>query len=304
MKNIAQELQSQLPDILLNEPLSKHCTFKIGGPADYFYELKNKDELLPLLQLCHTLHIPTFIFGSGSNILFNDKGFRGLVIKISTKNIQITETHITADAGAMVSVLLEESLKANLTGLEPWIGLPGTVGAAVYGNAGCNGLEVKDCLIKADILNPLTGEIHEASPAYFHFSYRHSKLKEKHEIILSATFRVAPRAISKEKQDAMIMKIRKERFAKQPSGVCTTGSFFKNPLPDQPAGLLIEQAGLKGKTIGDAQISLKHGNFFINKNKATAKDILALAALAKEEVYKNSGLTLVEEVQIVPEKPL
>lgn len=304
MTNIAQELQAQLPDVLLNEPLSKHCTFKIGGPADFFYPVKHTDEVKPLIQFCHAYKIPFFIFGAGSNILFDDKGYRGLVIKIATKDMKISENQIIADAGVMISQLLDESIKAELTGLEPWIGLPGTVGAAVYGNAGCNGLETKDILTEALLLNPLTGEIKEVNNHYFHFSYRHSRLKESQEVVLNATFKVEPRTFPKEYQDKMIAEIRQERFKKQPFGVCTTGSFFKNPFPDQPAGLLIEQAGLKGKCIGDAQISEKHGNFFINKNKATAKDILALAALAKDEVYKNSGLLLTEEVQIIPEKPL
>lgn len=301
MKNMREELKSQLPKIKFDEALGLYSTFQIGGPADFFYNLENQEELHSLVNFCHAKHIPYFIFGGGSNVLFDDKGFRGLVIRIATKNIKVKGTKITADAGVLVSKLLQESIKHDLTGLEPWIGLPGTVGGAVRGNAGCNGLETKDILTHAEIFNPLTGEIKEAKSEYFHFAYRYSKIKRTHEIVLNATFQLKPRKISKEEQKEMIDNFRLARGTKQPFGK-TTGSFFKNPSTQKPAGWLIEEAGLKGKTIGKAQVSEKHGNFFLNLGGATSKDMLKLVNLVKREVKAKFGIELEEEVQIITEK--
>lgn len=298
-----KELETQLPDIKFNEPLRKYCTFQIGGPADYFYQLKDMEALPSIVQFCRANKIPLFIFGAGSNILFNDKGFRGFVIKIEANKIEfdMKNNRVKADAGVLVSKLINESVKKGLSGFEKWIGLPGTIGGAVRGNAGCNGLETKDILVFATLMDQKTGITHEASIKYFHFDYRYSKIKITKEIVLNATFQLKPRRISEEKQKEIMDKIRRERAQKQPYGL-TTGSFFKNPLPHRPAGMLIEEAGLKGKMIGNAQISEKHANFFLNKGGATAKDIIDLMKLAKKTVKSKFGLILEEEVQIVPEK--
>lgn len=303
MTKYKKELQEQLPDMKFNEPLAKYCTFQIGGPADYFYQLKNMEILPFIVQFCHTNKIPLFIFGSGSNILFDDKGFRGLVVKIEANKISfdLKKKRVTADAGVLISKLINESINKGFSGLEKWIGLPGTVGGAVRGNAGCNGLEAKDFLVYATLMDQTTGDVHEANTKYFHFEYRHSKVKETQEIVLNATFQLKTRKVSEEDQKEMMNKLRQTRAQKQPFGL-TTGSFFKNPSPDKPAGMLIEEAGLKGKMVGKAQISDKHANFFLNKGGATAKDIIDLMKLAKKTVKSKFGITLEEEVQIVPEK--
>ena len=289
------------PGIQTNEPLARYCTFQIGGPADYFYILKEIDQLPALIEAAKSANIPYFIFGTGSNLLFSDAGFRGLVIKIEAQNYSITDTEITADAGVLISKLLAETIEKGLSGLEQWVGLPGTVGAAVRGNAGCNGLEVKDILLEATLLNPETSQIHTEKSEYFHFQYRESRLKNSSEIVLQAKFAIKPCQVSPEEQIHQINEIRKVRLSRQPSG-CSTGSFFKNPRPDQPAGLLIEQAGLKGFQIGGAQISEKHGNFFLNKNQASAKDVLALAEHTKAIIKQKFAIDLQTEVQIVPEE--
>lgn len=294
-------LKNQLPEILFDEPLGKYSTFQIGGPADFFYKLKSSDELSSIIDFCNGYHIPHFIFGAGSNILFDDKGFRGLVIKIETKNIFIKGTTITADSGVLISKLLNESIKNGLSGMEKWIGLPGTVGGAVRGNAGCNGLETSEILTHATILNPLTGRIHEANNKYFHFRYRFSKIKKTNEIVLDATFKLTKREFSPEEQQEIMRELNQARFKKQPFGL-TTGSFFKNPSTKKSAGMLIEKAGLKGKTIGGAQISAKHANFFLNIGGATAKDIIKLARLVKRTVKRKFSIELEEEVQIVGSK--
>ena len=301
MTKLKKECQKYLPGVLFEESLEKYSTFRIGGKADFFYKLKSNKEFPSIIKFCINENLPFFIFGAGSNILFSDKGFRGLVIKIETEKLEFTGTNIKADAGVLVSKLIKESVAKGLSGLEKWVGLPGTVGGAVRGNAGCNGLETRDILIGATILDPKTGSIQQAKNAYFHYDYRYSKLKRTGEIVLDATFKLEKRKFSAQKQKQIMDEIRKFRQEKQPFG-STTGSFFKNPSPDTPAGMLIDQAGLKGKTIGKAKISEKHANFFLNNGGASYKDILKLAKLAKRQVKAKFGVILEEEVQILSEK--
>ncbi|MEK7547709.1 MAG: UDP-N-acetylmuramate dehydrogenase [Patescibacteria group bacterium] len=316
IKTPKEEFKKHFPETLFDEPLKKYSTFQIGGQADFFYRLKDNKKLSKLLEFCGKHHVKTFILGGGSNVLFDDKGFRGIVIKIATNAIKINRhvakrsvlaikkfceakhnITITADGGVNISKLVRESLKHNFTGLENLSGLPGTVGGAVRGNAGCNGLEIKDILISATILNPKTGKIKTVKPQYFHFAYRTSKLKKTNEIVLSATFRVNK---SKAQKD-IIQNLYKKRISTQPFGL-SAGSFFKNPSQGYPAGMLIDKTGLKGKQIGKAKISEKHANFFLNLGGATSKDMIKLARLAHQEVKKRFNITLKEEVQIVTEK--
>lgn len=281
------------------EPLKKHCSFGVGGPADYYCEAKNIKELTDLIKFSKKARIPYLIIGAGTNILFDDKGFRGIVIKMNLKNIKIQNSKIIADAGASISALIQESLKNNLQGLEKWAGLPGTVGGAVAGNAGCNGLEIKDILVKAKLLNPLTGKIKEVNNKYFKFKYRESILKKSGEILISAAFELK-KAKSIENFKKILKEILSSRLKKQPFGP-SAGSFFKNPSAQKPAGFLIEKAGLKGKKIGNAQISEKHANFIINLGNASSKDILSLARLIQKTVKKAFKITLKPEVQILNE---
>jgi UDP-N-acetylmuramate dehydrogenase len=298
MKN--NELTKNFPKIKVDEDLKKHCTFMIGGPADYFYECRDSDELPKIIKAAKILKIPFFIFGAGSNILFDDKGFRGLIIKMESKKIEVKEDFIKADAGVMISQLIKESLKNRLSGLEKWAGLPGTVGGAVRGNAGCNGLETNDILVRATVFNPESEEIKEIKVKDLNYSYRKSSLKETEEIVLNATFKLKEAEISEEEQENLMKEVNKKRLGKQPFGK-TTGSFFKNPSPENPAGMLIEKAELKGKTIGKAQISEKHANFFLNLGGASSCDIIKLAKLAKSQVEAEFGILLEEEVQILSE---
>lgn len=300
MNNLIDKLKKEFPAIRINEPLKSHCTFHIGGPADLFYKAKNTEEITKLIKIAKSHSIPCFIFGGGSNLLFDDKGFRGLVIKIETQNIEINNGEITADSGVLISKLINESISHKLSGLEKWFSLPGTVGGAVRGNAGCNGLETKDIFVKAKILNPKTGKIKEVDKNYLKFSYRYSAIKDTDEIILLATFKLKNKPIPKEKLKEITQKIQSERLKKQPVGL-SGGSFFKNPSQLNSAGLLIEKAGLKGKTIGKAQISEKHANFLINLGGATAKDVKKLAKLIKRKIKKKFNTDLEEEVQVLSE---
>lgn len=298
-----KEFTGNFPKIIFNEKLSKYSTFQIGGPADFFYKIKNNSEITNIINFCKNKKIPYFILGGGSNILFDDKGFRGMVIKIETNNVEIKNNKIIADAGVLISRLLNESIKNNLSGLEKWIGLPGTVGGAVRGNAGCNGLETKDVLASAAILETKTGKTKNVANKYFKFGYRYSRLKDTNEILLNAVFQLKKRRFSREEQKKMMNEIQKTRLGKQPFGR-TAGSFFKNPSKNHPAGKLIEDAGLKGKIIGKAQIPKKHANFFVNLGNASSRDIIELAKLVKHEVKAKFGIELKEEVQIISETGL
>ncbi len=304
MEDAKEAYKKLIPEIKFDEPLKNHSTFRIGGPADLFYELKKSEDLPKIIEFCTKENLPTIILGGGSNVLFDDKGFRGIVIKIATENIEFNreKNTVKADAGVPISKLIKASMEEGFSGLEKWIGLPGTVGGAVRGNAGCNGLETKDILISTKVIDLTDLKTKELKNEEMKFAYRTSKIKENENmIVLNATFQLKNKKIQPEEQKRLMMEAAKTRGEKQPYGL-TAGSFFKNPSPEMPAGRLIEEVGLKGETIGGAMISEKHGNFFINKNNATAKDILKLASLAKRQVKAKFGVGLKEEVQIFAEK--
>ncbi|MBT4917095.1 UDP-N-acetylmuramate dehydrogenase [Candidatus Peregrinibacteria bacterium] len=300
MNNAQKEFKDKFPSGLVDEPLSRYCTFLVGGPADMLYRAQNTTDIPELISFAKAQEIPYLIIGGGSNLLFDDKGFRGLVIKIECRRINIDGDEITADSGVTVAELLNFSIRNGLSGLEKWIGLPGTVGGAVRGNAGCNGLETKEVIVKATILSSETGETREVDNEYFEYDYRTSLLKETGEIVLNATFKLANTSISKEEQLKVMQEIKQFRQQAQPYG-SSSGSFFKNPSLEQPAGMLIDQAGLKGKTVNKTQISEKHGNFLLNLGGATSEDIKELANLAKQEVKAKFDIELEEEVQILDE---
>jgi UDP-N-acetylmuramate dehydrogenase len=283
-----------------DEPLSNHCTFRIGGTADFFCAVKSTDELLEYIEDAKAQKLPYFVFGGGSNILFSDKGFRGLVIKIETKKLTADDDKVTADAGVTIPELLKFASEHELNGLEKWIGLPGTIGGAVRGNAGCNGLETADILEKCRVLDPKTECIKVLKTKDLNYAYRESCLKHSDQIVLQATFKLKPGEISPEHRAEVLDQIKQRRYDTQPPGF-SSGSFFKNPSSEKPAGMLIDQAGLKGTQIGKAKISEKHGNFIQNLGGATSSDILALAKLIKKEVKDKFNINLEEEVQILDE---
>lgn len=283
-----------------NEPLANYCTFQIGGPADFFVRVDSTEKLIQAIEWAKAKNTPYILFGGGSNILFDDKGFRGLVIKNEAKSISINDDEITADSGVMVSQLIKFALEHGLSGIEKWSGLPGTVGGAVRGNAGCNGLETVEILKETTILDPSTGEKIILKNEDLKYSYRESILKESDKIVLSATFKLQKAELPQDEQKKIMQEINMWRLQKQPIGR-SSGSFFKNPTPDKPAGMLIDQAGLKGKKVGNAQISEKHGNFFLNLGGATAAEMIELAISAKQAVKAKFNTDLHEEVQIFDE---
>ncbi|MDX9970444.1 MAG: UDP-N-acetylmuramate dehydrogenase [Candidatus Gracilibacteria bacterium] len=298
MAQVSDQFLKSFPKGKLNESISRYTTFRLGGFASYFYNLEDESHLPSLISFAKEHELPYFILSGGSNLLFPDEGFNGLVIRMDNQYMEIFGTDILASSGTLISKLVNFSVDNNLQGLEKWASLPGTVGGAVRGNAGCHGLETKDILKEAKVLNPDTLEIETIPLEQMDFSYRHSVLKTNKKIVLSAVFALSPLSISKEEQKSQLDEAINFRLQKQPFGF-SAGSFFKNPSPERPAGMLIEQSGLKGHQIGGAKVSEKHANFLINTGSATSKDMLDLISLIKSTVKEKFDIDLVEEVQII-----
>ncbi|MFA5855333.1 MAG: UDP-N-acetylmuramate dehydrogenase [Candidatus Gracilibacteria bacterium] len=284
-------------NLLENHLLAPYTSLQIGGPADYYLEAKNTDELLEGLAWAGERKMEVFVFGGGTNLIFDDNGFRGLVIRVKSDGVEVKGETVTADAGVSMARLVAVAAEHELTGIEAWNGLPGTVGGAVRGNAGCFGVEVKDVLKEATVYVPEQG-VARMSAAEMKFGYRSSLIKLHPEmVILQAVFvlRKGQAAEIKVKMN----EIARARIQKQPAGM-SSGSFFKNPAPpERSAGKLIEECGLKGFKIGKAQVSPMHGNFLINTGGATAEEMVRLAEAVKKTVAEKTGVELVEEVLIV-----
>jgi len=299
MKEIYQRIVAKFPLTKQNEPLARYSSFLIGGNADLFFTAESERDLRQIIEFTEENKVKYAILGGGTNVLFMDEGFRGLVIHLKLEDFSVNGIEITVGAGVKIAKLIKEVEKNDLFGFERWFGLPGTVGGAVRGNAGCNGLETSEVLLSARVLAPKSGEIKSVSKDYFEFGYRDSVIKRNGEIVLEATFLAKkPKDISEKERDKIKKDIQEFRLTKQPFGK-SSGSFFKNPSKTQPAGLLIDKAGLKGTAIGGAKISEKHGNFILNTGGATSKDVIELANLAKQRVFKKFGVVLEEEVQII-----
>ncbi len=278
-------------NIKVNEPMSKHTSFKTGGPADVFVTPETKDEIVKLLKL----DVKKTIIGNGSNILVKDGGIRGLVIKINTNNFKIENDIIYADAGCSLARLSRLAMENSLSGLEFACGIPGTLGGAIYMNAGAYGGEMKDVVVETEALDR-EGNIriiknHE-------FGYRSSCFQNNDLIIISSKLQLQHGDMNtiKEKMDEN-MSSRKQ---KQPIDKPNAGSTFKRPK-DNFAAKLIQDAGLKGYSIGDAQVSDLHAGFIINKGNATSKDILELMKYVREKVNTEYGVMLEPEIKIIGE---
>lgn len=289
-----EKLKKQFPKIKLKEPMKNHCTLRAGGPAAAFYELTDIEDLPSLIILAEENHIPYCVIGRGSNVLFTDKGFCGLVIKNLSNKCSIKGGKIIADSGVLLAQIVRLSVDNNLTGLEPLWGIPGTIGGAVYGNAGVPRNEIGDFVKSATVFNAGDG-IRKLQKKELWFDYRSSSLMQKREIVLEVTLKLKK---IKKKSQSLLNKIIEIRKGKQPKG-WSTGSFFKNPMPEKTAGWLIDQCGLKGKRLDNAQISEKHANFILNLGNASAAQILALADLAQTKVREKFGIELKKEVKVI-----
>ena len=286
---------------LLNEPMSRHTSYGIGGPAGAYITPRDRDDLRRILHFADEQNIPVFFIGSGSNLLVADEGINGIVITLikSFNKLEIKGCHIYAETGVMLGHMVKHCIKQKLTGLETMVGVPGTLGGALMMNAGAFGSEISNCLKNVDVMT-LMGEIKQYSVKDIDFHYRHSSFK-KDEIIMSANF-VLKKAT---KQEIMNKRAKASAGRKetQPLRFRSAGSLFKNPKKDVAAGYLIDKAGLKGTRRGDAEISEKHANFFVNHGKANAEDIVFLIRLARKTVEKKFGINLELEVKTLGFKP-
>jgi UDP-N-acetylmuramate dehydrogenase len=299
------EIVDKLKDILkegklyLNEPMKRHTSFKIGGPADLLVVPNNRKELLEIISLLKGEKIPFFILGNGTNLLVSEKGIRGVVIKLSSlRNVIVESNRIIAEAGAPLSYIANVALVHELAGFEFASGIPGTLGGAIVMNAGAYGPEMKDVVEKVEVLDG-EGSILILSNEEMKFSYRHSIIQEKDWIVLRGWL-----SLTKGKYEDIKSKMEElnaKRRERQPLEYPSAGSTFKRP-PGYYAGKLIEEAGLKGYSIGGAKVSEKHSGFIINTGNATFYDVLNLIEHIQKVVKEKFGVELVPEIKIIGEK--
>jgi UDP-N-acetylmuramate dehydrogenase len=281
-----------------NEPLARHCNWRVGGPADLFFIARSAQELERALRICRQHSARPTILGFGANSLVSDKGVRGLAILNRAQRLSfLPKSRVEADSGVNLVILAKEAAAHGVSGLEFLIGIPGTVGAAVAVNAGTRTEWISELVERALIFSN-AGEAIWLSPADLDFSYRHSKLKDTGEVVLTAILKGKPGEPARIEQTmAEYLKVRKN----QPSGP-SAGSVFKNP-PGDFAGRLIEASGLKGLRIGGAQISEMHANFILNTGGAKAQDIKKIIEKVRAEVAVKFGVHLEEEIRYLGEWP-
>lgn len=282
-----------------DEPMSRHTTFRIGGNADYFVKPGNADEVAAVIAVCREYSIPYFILGNGSNLLVSDDGYRGMIINImdNMDSVTVEGRIITAQAGALlvrVSVMARDNA---LTGLEFASGIPGTIGGAVYMNAGAYGGEMKNVVKTVRAIDGY-GRIYELDSEKMDFSYRHSIVEERKLIVLEVTLELEHG--SREAIDDRMKELAEARRSKQPLEYPSAGSTFKRP-EGYFAGKLIMDAGLRGYSVGGAQVAEKHCGFVINKGGATASDVVELIRDVQHDVDDKFGVTLEPEVKMLGE---
>ncbi len=281
-------------NISISEPLSRFTTFRIGGPADYYLEPKDKSDLLNLVKYLREIKYPYILIGNGSNILISDEGIRGAAINLEygfTK-IEVSKNKVYAEAGVRLSKFVDVCVEHSLVGVENLAGIPGTLGGAILMNAGAYGGEISDFIKTVEVLDKDRIKIMKKEECGF--AYRKSNLEGK--IILSAEFELpfGDKELAKQRRKELLLK----RNQSQPVELPNAGSIFKNP-PDNYAARLIEQAGLKGLTVGGAKISEKHANFIVNFNNASANDVLELMRIIQETVKQKFGILLEPEIKLL-----
>jgi UDP-N-acetylmuramate dehydrogenase len=278
----------------IDKPLSRLSTFGIGGPARFFIEVQKPEELSDLLKYCHVQQLPFFVIGKGSNCLFDDRGFDGLVILNKIAFCQFEWPIVNVGAGYSFSLLGAQTARKGWAGLEFASGIPGSVGGAVYMNAGASGTETCEAVLEVTFVNE-HGEFEILKRDKIAFSYRFSVFQERKGVIASAKFLLHPSEEARKKQLGIV----EYRTRTQPYSDKSAGCVFRNPEAHS-AGALIQQCGLKGKRIGGAEVSTMHANFIVNKGGATSKDILELAKEVKKAVKEKTGIELEMEIRYVP----
>lgn len=294
LHNLAREDQ-----ILLNEPMVRHTTFRVGGPADIMFFPEHESQVLEAMQMARDHDLPCYVIGNGSNLIVRDGGIRGMVIVLGDKfgSVACTGDMVQAQAGAPMARVAAAAQSAGLTGLEFISGIPGTLGGGCAMNAGAYGGQLSDVLLDARVL--LDGEIQTLSQAEMEMGYRTTLPLKRGGIVLAARFALQkgdPEAIA-----ARMKALNARRRDKQPLNFPSAGSVFKRPKGFF-AGALIEEAGLKGRTVGGAQVSDKHAGFIINIGGATARDVLQLIGEVQEAVSARFGISLETEVRVIGEE--
>ena len=281
--------------ILLDEPMSRHTTFRVGGPADFFVTPKAKEEVRDVIRICKEAGMPYYIIGNGSNLLVSDAGYRGVIVQIykEMNEVKVEGDLVKAQAGALLSGIAAKALGAELSGFEFASGIPGTIGGACVMNAGAYGGEMKDVLESVTVLTG-EGKIIELGRNELELGYRTSVIAKKGYIVLGALLKLERG--DGEKIKTYMDELKEKRVTKQPLEYPSAGSTFKRP-EGYFAGKLIEDAGLRGFQVGGAQVSEKHCGFVINRDHATAADIMELMRQVQIRVKENSGVDLEPEVK-------
>ena len=301
MQNLYGELEHIVGagHIWKDEPMKKHTTFRIGGPADLFIAPESEEGICEAVRLCRSAGVPLYIIGNGSNLLVSDSGFRGVILQIfkNYSSLSFDGELVTAKSGLLLSVLARQALAQGLSGLEFASGIPGTLGGAVMMNAGAYGGEMKDVLQWARVLT-CEGGIRKLGVDELEMGYRTSVVEKKQYIVLEACLRLSekdPRLIL-----ARMEELKEQRVSKQPLDIPSAGSTFKRPQ-GHFAGKLIMDAGLRGYSCGDAQVSEKHCGFVVNKGNAKAADVYRLIRDVRGIVYEKYGVMLEPEVRMIGE---
>jgi len=297
-----ERLRITIPEklILRNEPMKKHTSFRIGGPVDLMLLASNAQQIRAAVFECQSMGIPYCVVGNGSNLLVYDNGFRGLIIKISDcfSEIRIIDNKICAQAGALLSIVSKAAMDAALSGLEFAAGIPGTIGGAIAMNAGAFTGEMKDVVQSVFALNE-DGEEFTLTNEALGFSYRNSNIQRKDMIILEADIKLTHG--DKKKISNLMAEYSMLRRSKQPLSFPSAGSVFKRPINNY-ASKLIDESGLRGYKVGDAQISDLHCGFIINLGNAKANDVIALIEIVKARVKEKTGIDLFLEIKLIGEK--
>jgi UDP-N-acetylmuramate dehydrogenase len=315
-----EQITGSLPGVIQNEPMNKHTNFRIGGPARLYVVANGADALIDAVKTAVASNVPWYVFGGGSNLLVSDDGFEGLIIQSALRDIVIKGSSVTCGSGAITALVARKSAQAGLTGFEWAVGVPGTMGGAMYGNAGCYGGETKDVIASVDAYRVSDGQRVAYGNAECGFGYRDSRFKHEPHVILGCEIRLTTGDASASlKKMEEIIATRRE---KQPLEQSSAGCLFKNfeyqdesdieklkkeaEVPEAmlknrriSAGWLVDRVGMLGKRIGDIQVSEKHGNFFVNLGNGRAQDVIALSSLVKMKIRDDLGVMLEDEVQMV-----
>lgn len=281
-------------------PLAPLSSLHVGGSARYFAAVRTLEELKVALDFAADQGLPFHLLGGGTNTLFSDEGYAGLMLHIGNRDITVAGTELTADAGAITRLAVNRSVREGLRGLEHIAGIPGTIGGAVRGNAGSFGSETKDLLSRVEVVHRTSrGWETEVLPtSALSFAYRDSTFKRDADyVVWRATFALMNGSAAA--GEKLVSKDLAARRRTQPYEFPSVGSVFKNPSREVGAGFSIEQAGCKGLSVGGAEVSEKHANFIVNRGRATATDVLTLIAEVKRRVFEKTGVTLEEEIVVV-----